>query len=40
MLGFTSKEAGAALGVTDSTIRSLTRHARDAFRKQMEVGDA
>jgi RNA polymerase sigma factor (sigma-70 family) len=40
MLGFTSKEAGDALGVTDATIRSLTRHARDAFRRVMEVDDA
>jgi RNA polymerase sigma factor (sigma-70 family) len=40
MLGFTSKEAGDALGVTDATIRSLTRHGRDAFRKLMEVDDA
>src|SRR5262245_3902422 len=40
MLGFTSKEAGDALGVTDATIRSLTRYGRDAFRKVMEVDDA
>jgi RNA polymerase sigma-70 factor (ECF subfamily) len=40
MLGFTSKEAGDALGVTDATIRSLTRYGRDAFRTQMEVDDA
>jgi len=40
ILGFTSKEAGDALGVTDATIRSLTRHGRDAFRKVMEVEDA
>jgi RNA polymerase sigma-70 factor (ECF subfamily) len=40
MLGFTSKEAGDALGVTDATVRSLTRHGRDAFRKVMEVADA
>jgi RNA polymerase sigma factor (sigma-70 family) len=40
MLGFTSKEAGRALGVTDATIRSLTRHGRDAFRRVMEVDDA
>ena len=40
MLGFTSKEAGDALGVTDATIRSLTRHGRDAFRNMMEVDDA
>jgi RNA polymerase sigma factor (sigma-70 family) len=39
MLGFTSKEAGNALGVTDATIRSLTRHGRDAFRRVMEVDD-
>jgi RNA polymerase sigma factor (sigma-70 family) len=39
MLGFTSKEAGDALGVTDATIRSLTRHGRDAFRKVMEADD-
>jgi RNA polymerase sigma factor (sigma-70 family) len=40
ILGFTSKEAGDSLGVTDATIRSLTRHGRDAFRKVMEVDDA
>jgi RNA polymerase sigma factor (sigma-70 family) len=40
MLGFSSKEAGDALGVTDATIRSLTRHGRDAFRSVMEVDDA
>jgi RNA polymerase sigma factor (sigma-70 family) len=40
MLGFTSKEAGDALGVKDATIRSLTRHGRDAFRTVMEVDDA
>lgn len=40
MLGFTAKEAGDVLGVTDATIRSLTRHGRDAFRKVMEVEDA
>jgi RNA polymerase sigma factor (sigma-70 family) len=40
MLGFTSKEAGDALGVTDATVRSLTRHGRDAFRAVMEVEDA
>jgi len=39
MLGFSSKEAGDALGVTDATIRSLTRHGRDAFRTVMEVED-
>ena len=40
MLGFTTKEAGGVLGVTDATIRSLTRHGRDAFRTVMEVDDA
>jgi RNA polymerase sigma-70 factor, ECF subfamily len=40
MLGFSSKEAGDALGVTDATVRSLTRHGRDAFRTLMEVDDA
>ena len=40
MLGFTSKEAGDALGVTDATIRSLTRHGRESFRTMMEVDDA
>lgn len=40
MLGFTSKEAGDALGVTEATIRSLTRHGREAFRTVMEVHDA
>ena len=40
MLGFTAKEAADALGVTDGTIRSLTRHGRDAFRKVMEVDHA
>jgi RNA polymerase sigma-70 factor (ECF subfamily) len=40
MIGFTSKEAGDALGVTDATVRSLTRHGRDAFRTVMEVDDA
>jgi RNA polymerase sigma factor (sigma-70 family) len=40
ILGFSSKEAGDALGVTDATIRSLTRHGRDAFRTLMEADDA
>ncbi len=40
ILGFSSKEAGVALGVTDATIRSLTRHGRDAFRTLMEASDA
>src|SRR3954452_23908049 len=40
LLWLTSKEAADALGVTDTPIRSLTRHGRDAFRKVMEVDDA
>ena len=40
MLGFKVHEAADALGVTDATIRSLTRHGRDSFRKVMEVEDA
>ena len=40
ILGFTSMEAGDALGVTDATVRSLTRHGREAFRKVVEVHDA
>jgi RNA polymerase sigma-70 factor (ECF subfamily) len=40
ILGFSSKEAGNVLGVTDATIRSLTRHGRDAFRTLMEADDA
>ncbi len=39
MLGFTSKEVGDALGVAPATIRSLTRHGREAFRKVMGVDD-
>lgn len=40
MLGFTAKEAGDALGVKDSTVRSLCRQGRDSFRRLMEVDDA
>jgi RNA polymerase sigma factor (sigma-70 family) len=40
ILGFTSMEAGDALGVTGPTVRSLTRHGREAFRKVVEVHDA
>jgi RNA polymerase sigma factor (sigma-70 family) len=40
MLGFTAKEAGDALGIADGTVRSLTRHGREAFRKAVEVDDA
>lgn len=40
MLGFTSKEAGDALGVTDSTVRSLCRQGRDSFRRLIGVDDA
>jgi RNA polymerase sigma-70 factor (ECF subfamily) len=40
MLGFDSNEAGRALGVRGSTVRSLTRKGRDSFRRAMEVDDA
>ena len=40
MLGFTAKEAGDALGVKDSTVRSLCHNGRDSFRRLMEVDDA
>lgn len=39
MLGLTPKEAGDALGVKDSTIRSLARNGRESFRRAMEVDD-
>jgi RNA polymerase sigma-70 factor, ECF subfamily len=39
MLGFSSEEAGRALRVQASTIRSLSRHGRESFRKAMEVDD-
>ena len=40
MLGFTADEAGRALGVQASTVRSLSRHGRESFRRAMEVDDA
>jgi RNA polymerase sigma factor (sigma-70 family) len=40
MLGLTAKEAGDALGVKDSTVRSLCHQGRYSFRRLMEVDDA
>jgi RNA polymerase sigma factor (sigma-70 family) len=40
MVGFTAKEAGDALGVRDSTVRSLSHQGRESFRRLMEVDDA
>ncbi len=40
MLGFSAEDAGHALGVQASTIRSLSHQGRDSFRKVMEVDDA
>ena len=40
MLGFTPKEAGDALGVRASTIRSLSQQGRESFRLAMEATDA
>jgi RNA polymerase sigma-70 factor (ECF subfamily) len=39
MLGFSPDEAGRALGVQASTIRSLSRLGRESFRRAMEVHD-
>jgi len=39
MLGFTPKEAGDALGVKASTIRSLSRQGRESFRRMLGVDD-
>jgi RNA polymerase sigma factor (sigma-70 family) len=39
MLGFSSNEAGRALGVQASTVRSLSRQGRESFRGAMEVDD-
>jgi RNA polymerase sigma factor (sigma-70 family) len=39
MLGLTPQEAGDALGVKASTIRSLSRHGRESFRQLMGVDD-
>ena len=40
MLGFSPGEAGRALGVQASTVRSLSQQGRESFRKAMEVDDA
>ena len=40
MLGFSSAEAGRALGVRASTVRSLSHQGRESFREAMEVDDA
>jgi RNA polymerase sigma-70 factor, ECF subfamily len=40
MLGFSPNEAGRALGVQASTIRSLSHQGRESFRRAMEVDDA
>jgi RNA polymerase sigma-70 factor (ECF subfamily) len=40
MLGFTPSEAGNALGVKASTVRSLSHQGRQSFRRVMEVDDA
>jgi RNA polymerase sigma-70 factor (ECF subfamily) len=40
MLGFNAEEAGRALGVRASTIRSLSHQGRESFRRAMEVEDA
>jgi RNA polymerase sigma-70 factor (ECF subfamily) len=39
MLGLSAKEAGDALGVKDSTIRSLSHQGRESFRRVMEIED-
>jgi RNA polymerase sigma-70 factor (ECF subfamily) len=40
MLGYSSEEAGRALGVQASTVRSLSHQGRESFRGAMEVDDA
>jgi RNA polymerase sigma-70 factor, ECF subfamily len=40
MLGFSAKEAGRALGVQASTVRSLSHQGRESFRGAMEADDA
>jgi len=40
MLGFSAKEAGRALGVQASTIRSLSQQGRESFREAMGADDA
>ena len=40
MLGFSPVDAGRALGVRASTVRSLSHQGRASFRRAMEVDDA
>jgi RNA polymerase sigma-70 factor (ECF subfamily) len=40
MLGFSPVDAGRALGVQASTVRSLSHQGRASFRRAMEVNDA
>jgi RNA polymerase sigma-70 factor, ECF subfamily len=40
MLGFSPHDAGRALGVQASTVRSLSHQGRESFRRAMEVDDA
>jgi DNA-directed RNA polymerase specialized sigma24 family protein len=40
MLGFSPEDAGHALGVQASTVRSLSHQGRASFRKATEVDDA
>jgi RNA polymerase sigma factor (sigma-70 family) len=40
MLGLSPNEAGRALGVQASTVRSLSHQGRESFRRAMEVDDA
>ena len=39
MLGLTPQEAGEALGIKASTVRSLSRHGRESFHRVMEIDD-
>jgi RNA polymerase sigma-70 factor (ECF subfamily) len=40
MLGFSPEDAGRALGVQASTVRSLSHQGRESFRRAMGVDDA
>jgi RNA polymerase sigma-70 factor (ECF subfamily) len=40
MLGFSAEDAGRALGVQPSTVRSLSHQGRESFREAMGVDDA
>jgi RNA polymerase sigma factor (sigma-70 family) len=40
MVGFSASEAGYALGVQASTVRSLSHQGRESFRRALEVDDA